>query len=81
METVKIKLSKKEQEIAELYAKKNNMNLADAIKSVFLEELHKYYQRNKDTVDALIEVSEFRSGKKKVKKYSSVEELRKDLKL
>ena len=36
---------------------------------------------NKETLDAFKEVEDISSGKKKAKKYSSVEELRKDLKV
>ena len=36
---------------------------------------------NKETLDAFKEVDDISSGKKKTKKYSSVEELRKDLKV
>lgn len=36
---------------------------------------------NKDTLDAFKEVDDISSGKKKAKKYSNVEELKKDLKI
>ena len=36
---------------------------------------------NKETLDAFKDVDDISSGKKKTKKYSSVEELRKDLKV
>ena len=63
MEIVEIKLNKREAKFAKHYAKEHNMNVSEAMKDAFFEELKKHYLENENSAyDLLKEIGVLRKN-------------------